>query len=265
MKSTGITTQSFINAILSGQTGESDVLRLAKTFGLDFVEIRNKGHLQASDVERLAAQASLEGIRLHYGWDIGSLFDTDYLQVYQAQLACAQKCGSGAICRVVMDPSRISQREQPVDYTTEETALLEARVAEVNKMAADMDLTLAFENAWESPKGYFGMLDRIAGMRATLDTANFLNLGQQRTRNDAREVLALSTAHRAQIPYVHVKSTRNAVLLDTVVADGDFDWKAYAESRNDGSFCIEFPAADSFEESAARTERSIKALHELFA
>lgn len=179
----GITTQTFLNAMTASGEGACDVIKYAAEQGLDFVEIRNKSfQLSELQLKQIKECATGENIELCYAWDGGSLLDESYKDTYDKHFEYASMLGNGTVIRAIIDPSLIKSREYPLDYTEEEMAIIHKRLPEVIKMAEERNVLLTYENSYESIWGFTELLERNPTMRMTLDTANFLNIEQQKKR-----------------------------------------------------------------------------------
>jgi sugar phosphate isomerase/epimerase len=170
--------------------------------------------------------------------------------------------GRETICRVVIDARLIKSRSIPRDYTKDEMITIRERLSKVTELAKEKGITLAYENSLESVSGFSSLLENNPQMSMTLDTANFLNQEQQKHVSDAESVMNLYVQKQKMIPYVHIKSTKDHILQDTVIEDGDFDWKAFLRLYN-GPICIELPAGCSFQDCRQRVAVSQNTIREL--
>jgi sugar phosphate isomerase/epimerase len=260
----GITMQTFIRTLEAGTADELDIIAFAAGLGLDFVEIRNKNmYLDRARLEQIKEHADNLNIAIQYAWDGGSLLDDDYIEVYSHHLDNADIFGPGTISRVIIDPQLIRNRETPMDYTTDEMDIIHEHLAYVNRMANEKGIVLAYENSFESVWGFTDILEKNPGMVMTFDPANFLNCEQQKKISDPDNVMQFYRKYQKAIPYVHIKSTKDGALKDTVVSDGDFDWKAFFKLF-DGWACLELPASEKAADCRQRISDSLLVLRDLF-
>jgi sugar phosphate isomerase/epimerase len=261
----GLTLQTFLDALAAEHADERDIISFASGQGLDFVEIRNKNRcLDEARLNRIKAVADSLKITIQYAWDGGSLLDDDYTETYKYHLNNAEMFGAGTICRVIIDPQLIRSRETPSDYTEDEMDIIHKRLSDVMRLAEEKGVVLAYENSFESVSGFTGLLEKNPGMFMTLDTANFLNLKQQKQISNPAAVMQLYKKYQSAIPYVHIKSTKDGVLKDTFIADGDFDWRTFFRLY-DGWTCLELPASDQTADCKKRICDSLKALRDILS
>jgi len=256
----GITMQTFMRTLETGTADEVEIITFASELGLDFVEIRNKNkYLDRTRLMQIKEHAENLHIAIEYAWDGGSLLDDDYVEVYSHHLDNANIFGSDTICRVVIDPHLIRNRETPIDYTIEEMDIIHERLINVNRMANEKEIVLAYENSFESVWGFTDILEKNPGMFMTFDPANFLNCEQQKKISSPDYVMQFYKKYQQSIPYVHIKSTKDSVLKDTFVPDGDFDWKTLFRLF-DGWACLELPASEQAADCRKRISDSLLVL-----
>lgn len=249
----GITTQTFINCIFKKEIDEIDVINFAKNSGFNWVEIRNKNfHIAQMMLKRIKSAAEERNIKVHYAWDGGSLFDDNYDELFKKHIKIASMFGKNVISRVTIDTSKINSQPNKIGYTQCEFDIIVKRMNHVIEIASLNHVSLAFENAFEplcgKPGEYYGfteLLKHCRAMKMTLDTANFLNSAQQKELPSQNDVKELFSRFCTQIPYIHIKSTKNNLLENVITANGDFNWLPILQE--DKWYCIELPAQDNFE------------------
>lgn len=176
--------------------------------------------------------------------------------------------GTGTCCRVLIASNAVSGKK---GYSRSEIERIVPIIQKYTDRADDLGITLCFENSMEpiqgDGKGYYGMselLDLCKKMSSTLDAANFTNHTTV-VNPDEEDIIAYYQKYVDQIPYFHMKVTKNHILMDTVEKGADFDIFRLLNifSKNKEMLvALEIPQQADLISMTAAVERSIKVLEE---
>lgn len=230
----GFTTQTFIECIHLKQINELKLLDFAKDNGFNWIEIRDKSFHITDEI--LKSFAEEKELRVHYAFDGYTLEADNYLEIFEKIAKRAAIFGEGTFSRVIIS-NKLKDIDREHIYCTDDFNMLKERIENVIEIANKYKVIFAFENVFESVRGYSQLFDSIPNMDITLDTANFLVQDSEKIE----EINEFCEKYKERIKYIHIKSTVNNKLQNNLVLDGDFNWGSFINDSNKW-YCIELPA-----------------------
>ncbi len=234
---------TFRPALLAGEITLPELFEWGAEKGFNWVEVRDF-KLSFSETELLAIKtdAGRCGLRVHYAWDTTSAYKAEDRERFLQGIRNAAFFGDGTCSRIVIAPELINAGEGKIGYSRAEFQSLEKHLCEYCRYAADRGVTLTFENSLETLSGFEAFLDAEPEMRMTLDTANTFNsenTGAELTWPAFREFII---RRKGQIPYVHLKSSRDGVTVPDLLENGDVPLaELIGLIQQDAWLCVELP------------------------
>jgi Sugar phosphate isomerases/epimerases len=247
----GFTTQTFMKLIETNAMSTGEALKWAAACGFSWVEVRDPfiGFSKKYISDLIGLGDSL-GLKLHYAWDTCNLLDAGNADILEKGLNNAAVFGEGTFSRVTIAYQNIIDIPWKLGYTKEEFDKLRIAIKKCIHMADAKGIKIVFENGGEplygDQAGYYGigeLLDEIPDMKLAFDPANLLNKQETRAVPRWDEVIEFSCKFKDQIPYMHVKATKDNILLDNLILDGDIDYHGLMGCVRDGTMiCLELPS-----------------------
>lgn len=243
----GFTTNMFAN---TGMKIE-DVIRWAEENGFSWAEVRDP-NVKMSDselinIKKLAVELNME---LHYAWDSLDLLNFNEEEFYKG-VSNAKIFGKGTYSRVVIAPNQIKNVAGKKGYTKEEYLKIIDVMNKCITYSEREGIELCFENAFEPVNGdkssFYGMSELLDGckpMKSTFDAGNFMNKNQTRVNPSQEELIQYIRKYHKQLPYIHIKLTRNNEIIPTLEGNVDFDIKQIFDEftvNPKANICLELP------------------------
>lgn len=257
-KKIGFTTQTFMNQLASGEITTEAAVGWAATTGFAWVEVRDRNLcMDKPFLSRLNRLASASGIKLQYAWDGGNLLEPGDEDIFKMGIENASAFGKGVLSRITIAASRIANIPGKKGYSRSEFAEVCKVIGKYHKLAAEKDVTIVYENSVEPPWGdgetYFGIGEILTAnkdIKLAFDPSNFLTKQSVRVLPEWEEAEAFFRKFREQIPYIHIKSTKDNVLQEELILDGDADiLNLLRSAAPDTYICIELPTISDLEKS----------------
>ena len=263
--SLGLTTKTFMKLIDKKVISHEEILQWAADKGFKWIEVRdNDAGMDKARLEGLLSLAKEHGLRLHYAWDGGDLLTEEDEILFRKGIMNAAVFGSGTCSRITLSVNSFKVGNFKRGYSKEEFDRLCNVILRYEKIAAEHYITIVYENAYESVEGdgktFFGMrelMNAVPGMKITFDPGNFMNKEQVKTTYRWAEVRDFYMEFKSRIPYIHLKSTKNNVLIEKLAIDGDIDYSILFENSSPiDLFCIELPGIEDLEQCKANIEEA---------
>lgn len=259
----GLATNSFLPALSQKQITLEGLFRWAAQKGFSWIELRDPDvSMDSEKLSSLKALADSLSLRVHYAWNNPDLTRED--RSFERGIRNAAVFGRGTCCRVVLAPGAIKGKKR---YDPQDLAEICGRACEYGDLARRDGVTLCFENSMEPLEEMEKILLQCPNVRTALDAANFTSRDTA-VRPEQEELLGYIRRRTAQIPYYHMKMTRQHEVLPSIEADGDFDVFAVIDAlsaNRDVLVCLELPPADHLSEIQLHVERSIETIKEMEA
>ena len=261
----GVTTNSFEQPLRNGEITMEQLLEEFGSLGFSWVELRDQNveltPRQCLEIRDLAAR---QGLRVHYAWNNADL--TLPQENFDRALENASVFGHGTCCRIVIAPETVKVHD---GYSPKDLEKLLPRMEQMIARAAEKGIRLCFENSMETIEdhdGYVGMntlLGRVNGMLSTFDAANMTSQVKAGCIG-TRELVDYYQAHREQIPYYHLKTSRNRQAPAPFLEEnGDFRLGELLNAFDSSVLvCLELPAQKTAAEIRNYVRESLAFLRE---
>lgn len=253
----GFTTMTFKPALLAGEIRHSELFAWAAEQGFGWVEVRDfELDFSQEQLQTIMDAATACGLRPHYAWDTTSLFPEEDQARIRRGIDNAALFGEGTCSRIVIAPELMANQ---TGYTAEEFQALEKHIREAVTYAMERGVTLVFENSQETLDGFEAFLEAVPEMRMTLDTANTFNdenTGEALVWPAFREFII---RRKGQIPYVHLKSSREGKTVPDLLENGDVPLaELFPLLQASAWLCVELPTEGTLASTFKRVQTGKK-------
>lgn len=268
-KNIGITTRTFMQPILNGKITSEKLMKWAAGLGFQWIEIRDNGcEMSKAYLMGLKELGKSLGINLHYAWDGSDLLKTGDEELFKRGIDNAVIFGEGTFSRITIAGSAMKSVQSQRGYLKEDFGSLCKIIKKYNEFASSKKICIVYENSLESVAGdgvtYFGMRELMqtnGDMKMTFDPGNFLNRDQEKKLPTWDQVKEFYIEFKDRIPYIHLKSTKDNILTDNLVMDGDIDIRGLVCMASEKDIiCIELPAQDELSVCYNNVEEALKDL-----